>query len=261
MNAKPSPEKSILDRFRAFRALVRFPHFRPVPAAVSSLTFVLVCLTSLGSLKGGRGRDFQQFETGQVADRDVVAEDDVSYVDEDATKLRLEAQERLVPAVFRFSPAVEKDAVASWKDFVDFTENLFGEGISAEAFKLRIQAEYPAEFSNHVLDVYYADPDRATYGETGATVLGNILGRGVFSLPHEGLERYNPDVAEVLLAESNSRNEWERISYKNIITRENVAAAAEEEAANFANRSAFTGFSSMYPLTLKNSPTPRIIRE
>jgi putative nucleotidyltransferase with HDIG domain len=200
-----------------------------------------------------QGGDFRNFEIGQVADRDVLAEDDVSYVDEDTTKLRIEAQERLVPAVFRFSPAVAEDATAAWKDFFDFTGDLFGEGVSAEAFKLRIQAEYPADFPNHVLDAYYADPDRETYGENGAAILGNILGRGVFSLPYEGLERYNPDVVE-LLTEGNSRNEWERISYQNIITRENVAAVVEAEAANFTNRSAFSRIAPdlLYPFIREN---------
>jgi putative nucleotidyltransferase with HDIG domain len=218
---------------------------------VSSLTFVLICLTSLGSVKGGG--DFWNFEIGQVADRDVLAEDDVSYVDEEATKLRVEAQERLVPAVFRFSPAVEGDAIAAWKDFAGFTGALFGEGVSAEAFKLRIQAEYPVDFPNHVLDAYYADPDRETYGENGVAVLGNILGRGIFSLPREGLEWYNPDVVE-LLTESNSRNEWERISYRNIVTRENIAAAVEAESANFSSRSAFNRIAAdlLYPFIREN---------
>jgi putative nucleotidyltransferase with HDIG domain len=185
------------------------------------------------------GGNFRNFETGQVADRDVLAEDDVSYVDEEATRLRIEAQEKLVPAVFRFSPAVEENVIAAWRDFTGFTGTLFGEGVSAEAFKLRIQAEYPADFPNHVLDVYYADPDRETYAESGAAVLGNILGQGIFALPHEGFDRYNPDVAE-LLTVANSRNEWERISYRNIITRENAAVAVEANVANFSGRSAFT---------------------
>jgi putative nucleotidyltransferase with HDIG domain len=254
MNAKTNPEKSPMDSFRAaLTALVWPPRFRPVPGAVSFLTFVLVCLAGLGSMKGAGGGDFRNFEIGQVADRDVAAEDDVSYEDEDATRLRVEAQERLVPAVFRFSPAVEKDAVAAWKDFTGFTGTLFSEGVSAEAFKLRIQAEYPADFPNHVLDVYYSDPDRETYGESGAAVLGNILGRGLFSLPHQGLEHYNPDVVE-LLTESNSRNEWERISYRNIITRENIAAALESEAANFSSRSAFNRIAPdlLYPFIREN---------
>jgi putative nucleotidyltransferase with HDIG domain len=253
MNAKPNPEKSVLGRLLALLALVRLPRFRPLPAAVSFLTFVLICLISLGSLRDARSGDFRNFEIGQVADRDVLAEDDVSYVDEDATKLRIEAQERLVPAVFRFSPAVEGGVSAAWKDFSGFTGDLFSEGVSAEAFKLRIQAEYPADFPNHVLDTYYADPDRETYGENGAAVLGNILGRGVFSLPHEGLERYNPDVVELLM-EGNSRNEWERISYKNIITRENVAAAVEAESANFSSRSAFSRIAPdlLYPFIREN---------
>jgi putative nucleotidyltransferase with HDIG domain len=240
MSAKTNPEKSNRDKFRAVlkEILARLPRFRLIPALVSFVTFLLICFISLGSMKSMKSEDFRNFETGQVADRDVTAEDDISYVDEEATNLRIDAQERLVPAVFRFSPTVEGDVIAAWKDFTRFTGALFDEGVSAGAFKLRIQAEYPADFPNHVLDAYYADPGRKSYGESGAALLENLLGRGIFSLPHQGLEQYNPDVVE-LLTVNNSRNEWERIPYRDILTRENFAVAVEAEAANFSIRSAF----------------------
>ncbi|MDR0450883.1 MAG: phosphohydrolase, partial [Treponema sp.] len=254
MNTKPNPEKSAINKaWAALKALLQPFHFRPVPGLVSSLTFVLICLSSLGNMKGRGGGDFRNFEIGQVADRDVLAEDNVSYVDEDATELRISAQERLVPAVFRFSPAVQGSVIAAWKDFAGFTGALFSEGVSAEAFKLRIQAEYPAMFPNHTLDTYYADPERESYSEQGAGILEDILERGVFSLPHEGLEQYNPDVAE-LLTENNSHNEWERISYQNILTRENLSAAVEAGAVNFSGRSAFNRVAAdlLYPFIREN---------
>jgi putative nucleotidyltransferase with HDIG domain len=244
MSAKKNPEKG---RFRnrpgfgiipALKSPLRLFHFRLIPALVSSATFALVFLISLTMREAAGGGDFRNFETGQVADRDVLAEEDVSYVDEEATRLRIEAQEQLVPAVFRFSPAVTEDVMAAWKGFTEFTGDLFGEMVSPEAFRLRIQAEYPADFPGQVLDTYYADPDRETYAESGAAVLGSILDRGIFSLPHQGLERYNPDVVE-LLTVANSRNEWERISYQNIVTRENLVDAVEANTANFSSRSAF----------------------
>jgi putative nucleotidyltransferase with HDIG domain len=240
MSAKPSPEKSRGGKFLAVlkAVLIRLPRFRLVPGLAGSATFLLVCLVSLGNIRSTSGGDFRNFEAGQVAGRDVLAEDDISYVDEEATELRIEAEERLVPGVFIFSPAVEGEVIAAWKDFTRFTGNLFDENVSAEAFKLRIQAEYPADFPNHVLDAYYADSDRKTYGESGTGVLENLLARGIFFLPHEGLEQYNPDVVE-LLTVSNSRNEWERISYRNILTQENLAAAVEADLVNLSGSSSF----------------------
>ncbi|GHU69103.1 HD family phosphohydrolase [Spirochaetia bacterium] len=168
--------------------------------------------------------DVRDFEAGKVADRDVLAENDVSFVDEDATRIRVEAQERLVPAVFRFSSSIDGDIRSRWGRFCTFTEGLFDKGVSADAFKLAVQAEYPISFAPGVLDIYFADPERARYKEYGSAALDNILGRGIFNLNEQDLELCNPDEAE-LLSFTGSRTERELIHYNDIITMENLGGA------------------------------------
>jgi hypothetical protein len=88
------------DRFFSYFVL---PKLRFGPALASVLAFLL-CGALI--LWGSRRTDiaetdaYTEFELNRVADRDVIAEHGVSYVDEEATRLRIEAEERLVPAVF-----------------------------------------------------------------------------------------------------------------------------------------------------------------
>jgi len=77
----------------------------------------------------------------------VVAERSISYVDEDATQLRREAEERLVPAVFQFSDSASRDSIAFYRRFSSLARSLFTKNSSAEAFKLAMQAEFPGLFS------------------------------------------------------------------------------------------------------------------
>jgi len=81
----------------------------------------------------------------------VVAERSISYVDEDATQLRREAEERLVPAVFQFSDSASRDSIAFYRRFSSLARSLFTKNSSAEAFKLAMQAEFPGLFSMDIL--------------------------------------------------------------------------------------------------------------
>jgi putative nucleotidyltransferase with HDIG domain len=218
-----------------------FSALEPVPTLVSLLAFLLVVLVTAGNQNryGPEGGDIRDVEVGRVAEWDIQAEEDASYVDEEATRRRMEAQERLVSAVFRFSYQVEDEALEGWNHFTSFAERLFLEESSAEIFKLRIQAEYPADFPNHVLDTYFGDPIRDRYGEYGTAILRQILGAGVFALPQRGLEQYNPDAVEVV-SDSGSRIEWERVPYDRVITLKTVGTDIQSHAETSLYQSSFS---------------------
>jgi putative nucleotidyltransferase with HDIG domain len=241
MITKKSPERfslhtlgdSLVRAFQTFRSRLG-PSLAILSACIVS-TLVIVGAVNSGA---GSAGDIQEFEAGRVAERDVIAEQSVSYVDEDATRLRREARERLVPAVFRFSPPAADLTRNTWKDFSAFTDNLVRERASVDASRLAIQAKYPAFFPGEVLDVYLTDPDREHFEAYGAAVLNNILEKGVFALHKADLETFNPDVAE-LLTVSGARTEREQVSYDGVVTRENVRDAITQYTAG-------TGFSASF---------------
>ncbi|MDR1252993.1 MAG: HDIG domain-containing protein [Treponema sp.] len=215
----------------SLRGIFNLDRFRIAPSVVSLCSFVISVLTLVSNMGGGDGGigDIQDFETGKVADRDVIAEYSASYVDEEATRIRIEIQERLVPAVFRYSPGEDVQAWNSWNAFCDFADKLAAAGPLTASSQLAIQAEYPSFFSNETITAYFAASERERFREFGLKILSAVLERGIFALNNAALRDYNPDVAE-LLNPSGFRTERERIFYSSVITTANVSGALEQIA-------------------------------
>jgi putative nucleotidyltransferase with HDIG domain len=215
------------------RRMFNLSRFRLGPSLAGFCSFGISVLVAVANMSGGSGGvgDMRDFETGKVADRDIVVEQPVSYIDEEATRIRIEAQERLVPAVFRHAPEVDAEVLAAWSRFSDFADALAGDGVSAASSRLAVQSEYPGMFSGEALRSYFAAPDRVHFREYGSSALETVLGKGVFSLNGAGLDRYNPDVAE-LLTVFNGRTERERVFYVSMVTLSGAENALELAAAS-----------------------------
>ncbi|MDR1176207.1 MAG: HDIG domain-containing protein [Treponema sp.] len=209
----------------------------PALAAAAGLILTSIIVISSQGFRSGLN-DLREFEAGKVADRDVTAEKPFSFVDEAATRLRIEAQERLVPAVFRFNPEAAGDSLVEWEAFFALSLKLFQEKVSLAAFALAIQAEYPGKFPGGVLEFFYSDEDREKFGEYGGIALRNLYERGVCLVPRDNLGLYNPDMAEVLLVDG-QRMESEHIPYSGMITMENAVEALNQYISGEAFPPAF----------------------
>ncbi|MDR0455779.1 MAG: HDIG domain-containing protein [Treponema sp.] len=178
-----------------------------------------------------RTGDFSDFEAGKVADRDLIAEHPFSYVDKEATRLRMEAQESLIPAVFRYSSAVTGEILKSWNEFCDFTDELVTQGTPAASLRLAVQAEYPAYFTVETLNAYFTSPQRVEFRDYGLVLLNTILTRGVFALKAVDMGRHNPDMVELLVS-LGVRTERERVNFNAIVSRDDVGDAILAAAEN-----------------------------
>jgi len=220
MIVKRNNENSNLD---SFLGKLRPSFLRPGPTASAAAAFLIsLFFITNGPLSDPKlAGELREFEVGRVSDRDVVAERSISYVDEEATQLRREAEERLVPAVFRFSDTASRDSIAFYRRFASLARSLFTKNSSAEAFKLAMQAEFPGLFSKDTLDALFRSPSRLKFLDYGESVLKITLDGGVFSLPKSGLDVYNPDTVE-LVRKNEGRIERERIPYSKVVTLQSV---------------------------------------
>ncbi|MDR3334117.1 MAG: HDIG domain-containing protein [Treponema sp.] len=201
--------------FRYFK----FPPIRPGPALVTLsalLVSTLVIIRVMNSL-GGAGGELQEFEVGRVAERDVTAEQGLSYIDEKATRLQLEAQQRLVPAVFRYTVPEGIEAQKTYTRFMESSRRYFENSADFDAYKRMIQADFPGAFSEENLYTLFTDPQRASFLETGFAVLEHFMETGIFALPQAGLDDYNPDMVEVFRG-STANPERERVNFDHIVT-------------------------------------------
>jgi putative nucleotidyltransferase with HDIG domain len=232
------------------------PKFRLWPALGSILAFIISCGVIIwGSMRSDiiNTRDYTEFELGRVADRDIIAEQTVSYVDEDATRLRLETEERLVPAVFVFSREAGDQCRSAFYRFAELSRNLFFQESSAEAYKLAVQTELPGAFSSDTLDALFRDPGRDRLLDYGSAVLEYLLDTGIVAMPRIGLELFNPDVAE-LYHNNGQRIEREQIPYNRLIRYETVDDALGRHIAAGAFPASFAAlaFPMLEPFITEN---------
>jgi putative nucleotidyltransferase with HDIG domain len=219
----------------AFFRTLKPSKLRPGPAAATVGAFCVslaVILAGRGSPRGGAG-DLRDFEVGRVAERDVLAEQTISYIDEAATQAELESRERLVPAVFTYSIPTTEGIREKYGRFLALSRELFAEGTPLAAYESAIAAEFPGFFSGNTLEALYADPARNVLAECGAAVLEQLLDRGIFFIPSSGLGDYNPEVLE-LVHNYGSRAEREQLAYDRLLTLEGAEEAIRHQAAGGA---------------------------
>jgi putative nucleotidyltransferase with HDIG domain len=206
---------------------------RLAPALVSLAAYVV----SLALIIGGQGylsfsvTGHGEFEAGRVAERDVVANQAVSYVDEKATREKIDALDKQVPAVFTYSAEVTEGILSAYDRLLILAEDLFaGTEDTAGTFRAAVEEHFPGAFSGEVIAALYGDPDREQFPAYGLQTLRYILEEGIFSLPETGLEAYNSQIVE-LRHNYGPRTEREKIAYDRIITLDKVKTSIERYIA------------------------------
>jgi putative nucleotidyltransferase with HDIG domain len=211
------------------------------PLVASAAAFV-GCLAVI-SFSPGRERlteDMHEFEVGRVADRDIMADQTISYIDEEATSHDKASKEKQVPAVFIYSLQKNEKIIEAYNRFTEVSSSFFiergkGEG-SFNYFRSALESEFPGSFSLSALEALYNAPDREQLGKYGSAVLGQLLEGGIFALPAE-LDGYNPDVVE-LLHNYGPRTEREQVRIDRLITIDKAGDAitrlAEENGFSFS---------------------------
>ncbi|MDR1955546.1 MAG: HDIG domain-containing protein [Treponema sp.] len=223
-----------LGRIKALAARVRGIFFavRRGPALATLIAFLVsvVVVMHYQEAQGGAAGDLKEFEVGKVAEREVIAEQAVSYIDENATRLKIDAQQHLVPPVFRYVQEVTAEARKEYSRFASLSRQFFAqenaepqgaeEKNSLTAYIQGISAAFPGFFSPETLDILFHDPQREQVLEAGSRALEHFMEDGIFVLSEtdgEFLENYNRDVAE-LLRSSATRTGRERVDFNRIVT-------------------------------------------
>lgn len=167
---------------------------------VASCFFALALATYFGSVQvnGIRHVSLSDFEIGKVADRDVVAARELAYVDENATRLRREARQRLVTAVFRYDRSLSSSMTESFSSFTDYLDQLFRTSSGLEQFILELQQEYPGVLERKHMQGLYMNPDRSGFLSISRQIFKQLVNEGIAAFPDEGMERFNQTDVEVV---------------------------------------------------------------
>ena len=96
-------------------------------------------------------RNFEGLVPGAIAERDVTSGQDVLYVDKDSTRMRIEAEERLVLPVFQLDTAATTRSKSQFKDFAATFRDLADQNIAQETAILMLESRFPGILSKDLL--------------------------------------------------------------------------------------------------------------
>ncbi|HAE23046.1 MAG TPA: phosphohydrolase [Spirochaetaceae bacterium] len=206
-----------------------------------AFTLTLAAFVLLGGTS--RSSKLAGFEAGKVAERDVIAELDLVYVDAVATALRIEAEKRLVPAVFVVDDATSKAIVDEFELFRQAFLGYVAQNTGKEILLRKLAVDFPRLAQTEVPQRLADYPIPGNAFAQAAAVIKQVLGSGIAAMPAEGLERYNPEIVE-LRRWSSGPLMSEQLPIEKLISSRGIDAAALAAARKLGLTPNLTGLAA-----------------
>lgn len=185
--------------------------------------FVIIAAQLITTLdRGGFAyMELEDFAVGKVAERDVVASRDISYIDEEATEIRKKARLQTIAPIFRQDTELVSDILKKYDEFVSFVIGLRNTD-DADSFEVQLQDLYPGLFEQNLTKKLKKSSDPKALLLDAQTVLKQILAVGIAEFPEKGIEQLSQTEITLLIQHGNNR-EYTNIQVSAVIKAENLA--------------------------------------
>lgn len=200
---------------------------------VSCLSFLAVLFSHFMLFLEGSGLSYlnvNEFPVGKVADRDVIASKDVSYIDKEATEVRISARLQAVYPVFRQDADIVSDTLKNYAEFISFISELQkSEAEQAELPVSAIQEKYPGYFTPSFLERFVKLKDMEKILTAAQAIVKKTTATGIIEFPEKGIDSLNKEKISLLVSKGNSR-EYETTQADIFIKIDNLSAYILQEA-------------------------------
>ena len=195
-------------------------------ATLLALAFVLLLAFGPGAIASRV--DVADIHAGQVAAQDIVADREINYVDDKATELRAEAEERLVLPIYTVDDKPAARTLDRFRAFQDLIEELTDRKLAGDTLYLNVQSAFPGLLSKEAVLALARSPLRSQALSYAESILRSLLDSGIAAVPASGLDRFNADYVE-LRRVRNGRPESEEMPTGRLVTLKNLDAAIARE--------------------------------
>ena len=221
-------KQSKLASFRNLRSTTKgFDEFKAI-IIFFAFVFGLVMILFLGPGSAISSGMAEGTEVGKIAEKDIISDRAISYVDEKATALRLDAEEKLVLPIFVVDPKIGDAAMERYHSFQDLVLDISSAPFAPDSLYFQVQKEFPGVMSKRDIVAIASYPLRAQVFSNADALLVRFFEEGVVALPSTGLERFNPDYIE-LRRWNGTRLEGEEVSVAQIITTKSLGEILDKE--------------------------------
>ncbi|HUX39806.1 MAG TPA: HDIG domain-containing protein [Rectinemataceae bacterium] len=217
------PQQAIVAMIRSWKA------DRNRLLAVAGFAFAaVIVIVVLGIVPGMTVAAPNSIAVGKVAPVDVVAVRKATYVDEKATSLRIEAEERLTLPIFEMDTKATRDALDRYASFRELLGSLLAAKTSQDTLFLKLQRDFPGTFSRQDVAAILGAPTREQDLADAEAILARLLDRGVFALPSSGLDRYSTEYIELRRGQGPLQDSAE-LRLADVVTLSNIQSKIREE--------------------------------
>ena len=163
--------------------------------------------------------DLDEFPVGRVAERDVIADRDISYTDQAATEIRRSARLQTIAPIFMQDTELVSETLKKYDEFVSFMLALHND---AEAtFDARVQEQYPGLFDTQVLKNLKKSKQFDGILAAAQAIVKQMMAVGIAEFPEKGLEGFNQAEITLVMRRGNNR-EYINIQTSAVIKKENL---------------------------------------
>ena len=223
--------------FSGLRVLINRDPWTVLIVAVSFLVVILIILvsTQFGALfTVVRSSDFK---AGEVAEKDFVVERDILYADQEATRLKQEAAEKLVLPIFRVNEEITQRSLALFDQFQESFNQLILDETPLDTVYLKIQLTFPGIMTREGLAGLFSFPLLENLFQQTGSILEEIFQVGIISLPEKSRELISAGAIEVWRWRD-GKLEKEEYPLERVVTLETIEDWIAERIAGFPEESA-----------------------
>lgn len=234
--------------------LKAFSSFRKNKVLYISLVFSFLLIVSITYLNMREYTLFSEFsledfKVGKVANRDIVADRDVEYIDEKATKEKRDAIRKTVGLIFDKNEELDEK---SYKNYTTFTDDLLQikeSSQNVDEFAVNMQQRYPNKFDIPTLEKLYRNTILYNVITTSLSIYKRILETGLLDVKKEVLDEYDTTEATIIHLYEN-RTEYKYIDFNSLIFVHPI-----EGYDNLDLKSYIKGMISGYPQSYNEVPS------
>ncbi len=206
-----------------------------IAASFLLLYIYLVATTQFGSFFSRA--QLSDYEVGRVADKDLILQQELVYVDEEATALKIAAKMQLVRPIFEVEEEVTARSLKLLSSFVDAVEEAVAARLPDDTAVLQVESEFPGLFSTEELQdilMVARSPFGLGYCED---ILKRIMRFGLVRFPDQW-EPENGEIIDIWRLRNGSR-EHEELALDQLYTVDNLNDRVREELAGQGISSGF----------------------
>lgn len=219
--AKNKKENILKEKF--LQLLQKFKRNKNFALAVLISFSVLSVLIYINSFEnsGVSKLNINEFELGMVADKDIISNRAIEYVDKKATAIRETAAKHSVLPVFYRDTDVSSAILKDYSEFINFLAEAKMNAKTVKAFKFTVLEQYPTIIDEKFLESLYNAQDFSEIADVSTSILRQTVNGGIAEFPTKGLEDLNESELTVITKQSDKQS-YENISKSDLIILEEL---------------------------------------